>query len=98
MVGGDNLKGVISQQLIVRIDRPARIAAREILIVTPTVSNLIREGQIHRITEAIKAGSDLGMVSMDESLLFYYNKGIIRKEDAIARATNPDAMREAIGE
>jgi len=92
------LKGVISQQLVPRCDRQARIAAREIMVVTPAISNLIREGQIHRISEAIKAGSELGMISMDDSLLFYYKKGIISKEDAVARASNPDAMRAAVGE
>ncbi len=93
------LKGVISQQLVPRCDKPGtRIAAREIMVVTPAISNLIREGQIHRISEAIKAGSDLGMISMDDSLLFYCKKGIITKDDAVARATNPDAMRAAVGD
>jgi len=69
------LKGVISQQLIPRRDKPSRIAAREIMIVTPAITNLIREGHIHRISEAIKAGGDVGMVSMDDSLLFYFKKG-----------------------
>ncbi|MFA6448744.1 MAG: PilT/PilU family type 4a pilus ATPase [bacterium] len=92
------LKGVISQQLIPRCDIPGkRIAAREIMIVTPAIANLIRDGQIHRISEAIKAGTDLGMISMDDSLLFYFKKGIISREDAVARATNPDAMSAAIG-
>ncbi len=90
------LKGVISQQLVPRADKPARIAAREILVVTPAISNLIRDGQIHRIPEAIRAGADLGMISMDDSLLFYFKKGIISKDDAISRASNPDAMRAAV--
>ncbi len=92
------LRGVISQQLIPRRDRPARIAAREIMVVTPAISKLIREGQIHRISEAIHAGADLGMISMDDSLLFFYKKGIISKDDAISRSTNPEAMTKAIGE
>lgn len=90
------LKGVISQQLVPRCDRPARIAAREIMIVTPSIARLIREGNIHRISEAIKAGADIGMVSMDDSLLFYYKKGLIAKDDALARATDPDAMLKAM--
>ncbi|MEW6200391.1 MAG: PilT/PilU family type 4a pilus ATPase, partial [bacterium] len=83
------LRGVISQQLIPRADRSARIAAREIMIVTPGIANLIRQGQIHRIPEAIKAGADLGMITMDDSLYFYCAKGLISKDEAIARATNP---------
>jgi len=92
------LRGVISQQLIPRVDRRNRIAAREIMVVTPPIAKLIREGQIHRLTEAIKAGADLGMVTMDDSLQFYYKKGLIGREDAIQRASDPDAMRAAIGE
>jgi twitching motility protein PilT len=93
------LKGVISQQLVPRCDQPGRrIAAREIMVVTPAIANLIRDGQIHRISEAIKAGTDLGMITMDDSLLFYCKKGIITKDDAIARASNLDAMRAALGE
>jgi twitching motility protein PilT len=92
------LRGVISQQLVPRCDKQARIAAREILIVTPAISRLIREGNIHRVSEAIKAGADLGMITMDDSLLFYFQKGLISKEDALARATDPDALRAAVGD
>ena len=91
------LKGVISQQLIPRVDRQNRIAAREIMVVTPGISNLIREGQIHRIPEAIRAGAELGMITMDDSLQFYFKKGLISKEDCIARSVNPEAMRAALG-
>ena len=92
------LRGVISQQLVPRCDRPARIAAREIMMVTPPIARLIREGNLHRISEAIKAGGDLGMVAMDDSLLFYFVKGLISKEEALARATDPDAMLKAMGQ
>lgn len=91
------LKGVISQQLIPRRDKPARIAAREIMVVTPQITELIREGQLHRIGEAIKAGADLGMVTMDDSLQYYCTKGLITKEDAISRAMDQDAMSAALG-
>ena len=86
------LRGVVSQQLVPRRDRPSRIAAREIMVVTPAIARLIREGNIHRISEAIRAGADLGMIAMDDSLLFYFRKGLISREDALARATDPDAM------
>ncbi len=90
------LKGIISQQLIPRKDRPTRIAAREILEVTPPIENLIREGQFHRIPEAIKAGSSQGMILMDDSLKLYAQKGIISKEEAIARASNPEEMAQLL--
>lgn len=87
------LRGVISQQLLPRIDKQMRIAAREIMIVTPGIANLIRNGQLHRIPEAIKAGSEIGMITMDDSLKYYYKKGFISMEDAIAKATDPDTMK-----
>lgn len=90
------LRGVISQQLVPRRDRPSRIAAREIMLVTPPIARLIREGNIHRIHEAIKAGADIGMIAMDDSLLFYFKKGLISREDALARATDPDALAAAM--
>ncbi len=92
------LRGVISQQLVPRRDKPARIAAREIMIVTNPIKKLIRDGRLHRIEEAIKAGAELGMVSMDDTLLFYCKKGIIHKEEAIARATDPETMAAALRE
>jgi twitching motility protein PilT len=92
------LRGVVSQQLVPRCDRPSRIAAREIMVVTNAISRLIREGNIHRISEAIKAGADQGMITMDDSLLFYCQKGLITKEDALARATDPETLRVTLGE
>lgn len=91
------LKGVISQQLIPRVDRKSRIAAREIMVVTPGIANLIRQGQIHRMPEAIMAGADQGMISMDDCLHFYFTKGLIGKDEAIARSTNPEEMEKRIG-
>lgn len=87
------LKGVISQQLMPRADKPGMIAAREIMVVTKGISKLIREGEIFKVYEAIEKGRDLGMIPMDEVLLHYVKKGFITPEDGIAKSSNPDELR-----
>ena len=90
------LKGVISQQLMPRQDKPGLIAAREIMLVTKGISKLIRDGEIHRVYEALEAGRDLGMIPMDEVLVHYVRKGFITKEDAVAKSTNPEEIQSRL--
>src|SRR3990172_2710782 len=58
------LEGVVSQQLLPRADGKGRAAAREVMVVTPAISNLIREGKTHQIYSAIDTGAKFGMISM----------------------------------
>lgn len=78
---GSCLQGVIAQRLFPRRDRPGRAAALEILIVTPAVRNLIREGKTHQILSAIQTGGKLGMRTMDASVKELCDRGIINQED-----------------
>lgn len=64
-----SLKGVISQTLLKRADGGGRVAAFEILVVTPAVSNQIREGKTHQIPMAIQTGGKLGMRSLSDDLI-----------------------------
>ncbi len=64
-----SLKGVISQTLLKRADRAGRIAAFEILVSTPGVSNQIREGKSHQIPMAMQTGAKLGMRSLSDDLI-----------------------------
>ncbi len=77
-----SLKGVVCQQLLPRADGKGRVAAREILVVTPAVANLIREGKTHQLYSAIEAGARYGMVSLDRSLANLAAKGLITAEEA----------------
>ncbi|PCJ19621.1 MAG: type IV pili twitching motility protein PilT [Candidatus Cloacimonadota bacterium] len=79
------LRGIISQQLIPKIGG-GRVAAREILLVTNAIANLIREGKTYQINSAIQTGAKLGMVSMDACLNNLYHQNIITYEDAISKA------------
>ncbi len=77
-----SLVGVIAQQLLPTKDGKGRIAAREIMINTPAVANLIRENKIAQLKTVIQTSSDEQMMSMDQSIEILYKNGYIDKEVA----------------
>ncbi|MCF8009774.1 MAG: type IV pilus twitching motility protein PilT [Clostridiales bacterium] len=76
------LQGIIAQHLISRADKSGRVAALEIMISTPAISNLIREGKTHQILSQIQTGSKYGMQTLDMSLQQLYRDQVISREDA----------------
>ena len=82
----ESLRAVISQTMFKRIDRPGRIVAFEIMIATPAVRNLIREGKTYQIPSIIQTGRKYGMISLDDSIMEYLQKGIISPEEALNKA------------
>ncbi len=74
------LQSVISQQLLKRSDGQGRAVASEVLIVTPAIRNLIREGKVHQIGSMMQTGSKFGMQTMEQSLQALFQRGIITKE------------------
>jgi len=87
------LAAVISQRLIARI-KGGRIAAREILINTPAVANLIRENKIAQIKTVIETSSRDGMSSLDHDLKRLYDGKTISKENAQAHMNNPELLEK----
>ncbi|MBU1663327.1 type IV pilus twitching motility protein PilT [Patescibacteria group bacterium] len=87
------LAAVISQRLLVKIGG-GRIAAREILINTPAVSNLIRENKIAQIKTVIETSSKEGMISLDHDLKRLYDAKIIAKEAAQSHMNNPGLLEK----
>jgi len=81
------LRAVISQQLI-KSTKGGRVAAREILINTPAIANLIRENKIAQIKSVIQTSSQDGMISMDNDLKRLVKEGLITEENAKAHAIN----------
>lgn len=77
------LEGVISQQLISRLDYEGRVGAYEIMITTSAIKSLIREGKTHQIQTSIQTGAQFGMQTMDQSIVSLYSKGLINKEEAL---------------
>jgi len=91
------LQGIVSQILIPRADGQGRVAAREILVMTPAISNLIREGKTHMIYGAIDTGAKYGMVPMDKALADLVKQGLITADEALTRAHNQEGLKMLIG-
>ncbi|NLY54817.1 MAG: type IV pilus twitching motility protein PilT [Firmicutes bacterium] len=71
------LQAVIWQQLLPRADQAGRVAAAEVLLVTPAIRNLIRERKAHQIPSLMQTGKQLGMQTMEQALLQLYQRGLI---------------------
>jgi twitching motility protein PilT len=91
-----NLQGVISQVLVKRADGKGRVAAFEVLIAVPAVRNLIREGRTYQIPSFLQVGKRQGMISLNQSLIDLSKEGIIRPEEAVAKATDASELTAAI--
>ncbi len=83
-----SLRGVISQQLIPRSDKRGRVAALEVLINTPAVANLIRQGKLDQLESAMQSGGQQGMVTMDSALQTLLDRGLITGRAAYERSDN----------
>ncbi|MGB8167129.1 MAG: type IV pilus twitching motility protein PilT [Chthoniobacteraceae bacterium] len=92
-----NLKAVLSQLLLPRIDKPGRIAVFELMINTPSIAALIRDNKTFRIANDILTGSKYGMVSLDASLAQIYLEGYISYEQVMTKAQDPQAAVQLIG-
>ncbi len=90
------LQGVVSQQLLKLKDKPGRVPAVEVMVSTPAIRNLIREGKSHQITSLIQTGAKFGMQTMDSSLADLYNKGLITYEDAMTFASDQDNIERLV--
>lgn len=82
----DALKAVVSQTLFKRMDIKGRCAALEILICTPAVRNLIREGKTFQIPSAMQTGKKYGMQTLDDAIMDLLKKGWISGDDAYLNA------------
>ena len=89
----DGLRAVIAQVLFKRIDRKGRVVALEILIASPAVRNLIREGKTHQIPSMIQTGKKYGMVLLDDSIMELYKKGMVSAEEGYAKANEKSRFR-----
>ena len=92
----ESLRGVISQQLIPRIDGNARVLALEILTNTPAVANVIREAKTYMLPGIIQTGRKQGMQLMDDALVDLCSRGLISAEEAITRAAQKQEMKQRL--
>jgi len=87
----ESLRAVISQTLLKRTGG-GRAAAHEIMIGTPAIRNLIREGKIAQMYSSIQTGGSAGMQTLDQCLQEMVAKGVVSKEEARYKAQNKDAL------
>jgi twitching motility protein PilT len=91
----ESLRGVISQTLCKKIGG-GRVAAREILLSTPAVANLIREGKTYQIPSIIQTSRKAGMITLNDSLLDLVEKRQIEPDEAYLRSIEKSAMLQAL--
>lgn len=87
--------GILSQALLPKIGG-GRVAAYEMLVVTPAISNLIRENKTFRITSAIQTGHKLGMQLLDDHLFKLWREGLVEKHEVLLKANSPEELAAKI--
>jgi len=88
-----NVKGIISQRLLPRESGTGRIAALEILLQTPLVSDLIFKGDVTELKEVMKKSERLGMNTFDQALFDLFERGLISYEEALKNADSKNEVR-----
>ena len=91
----ESLRGVIAQVLCRRVGG-GRVAAREILLVTPAIQNLIREGKTFQIPSVMQTGRKVGMVTLHDALMELVEQGKVEPKEAWMRAADKPAMLAAL--
>lgn len=90
------LQAVISQQLLLKATGKGRVLSAEVMIVTPAIRNLIREGKPEQIFSHIQTGSKYGMQTMNQSLAELYRKKLISLETAITSSSDPEELKKLL--
>ena len=88
-----NLRGLVSQRLLPRQQSKGRVAAVEILLNTPLISDLIFKGEVSEIKELMKRSRELGMQTFDQSLFDLYESNMVSYEDALRNADSVNDLR-----
>ncbi|OPX84908.1 MAG: Twitching mobility protein [Pelotomaculum sp. PtaB.Bin104] len=90
------LQGIIAQTLVPRVDKPGRVAAIEIMVATPAIRNLIREGKTYQITSQIQTGARFGMQTLDMALRSLYLKKMISRKDVLSCANDVETLSKML--
>ena len=88
-----NLKSMVAQQLLPRKDGNGRAPVVEVLLNSPLVADYIRKGEVHLIKDLMAKSTELGMQTLDQSLVKAYKDGVISKEDALRYADSANDVR-----
>ncbi len=90
------LQGIVTQQLLPTADGSGRVCASEVLVPTPAIRNLIREGKTHQIYSAVQTSGAIGMQTMDSHLVKLVREGVITRELAERRASVPEELKRLL--
>jgi twitching motility protein PilU len=88
-----NIRALISQRLIPRESGSGRIAAMEIMLASPLISDLIFKGDVAKIKDVMSRSNRLGMKTFDQALFDLYEGGLISYEDALRNADSKNELR-----
>jgi twitching motility protein PilU len=88
-----NLRGIISQRLIPKKEAKGRVAAVEVMLNSPLISDLVFKGEIHGIKEIMKKSREQGMQTFDQALFDLYETEAISYEDALRNADSVNDLR-----
>jgi twitching motility protein PilT len=91
------LQGIVTQQLLPTADGTGRVVATEVLVPTPAIRNLIREGKTHQIYAAVQTSGAVGMQTMDADLARLVRAGAITRSLAEQRASVPEELKRLLG-
>jgi twitching motility protein PilT len=92
----DTLQAVVSQTLFKRLDKTGMVPAVEVLLCTPAVRNIVREGRTFEIPNVIETNRAIGMVGLDSAISSLYFNGLISKEDALAQSVYPEKLEQQL--
>jgi twitching motility protein PilT len=90
------LQGIVTQQLLPTANGQGRVCACEVLVPTPAVRNLIREGKTHQLYSALQTGGSHGMQTMDAALADLVRGGAITRELAESRSSTPEELKRLL--
>jgi twitching motility protein PilT len=88
------LEGVVSQQLIPRMDRPGLAVASEVMLVNPAIRNLIREGKHYQVNSIMQTGQAQGMQLLEANLVKLCNAGVIDRDEIFLHAQDPQLLQQ----
>jgi twitching motility protein PilT len=91
------LEAIVCQTLLPRKSGTGRVPGFEIMIGTPAIKTIIREGKTHQVPAIVQTGAEVGMVPLEQYLLNLVEQGLVTYEEAIAKANNPREFQEVAG-
>jgi twitching motility protein PilT len=86
------LQGIISQQLLPKSNNQGRVAALEVMVNTPAIQNLIREGKTHQIESSVQTGAKYGMKTMDMAIIEMFKRKLITRDVALTYAVDKEMI------